>query len=231
MMLALQMSRSRGTPLFAKASDRSGRRGTLLACVTGFGLGASGIFPVAATVIGDSFPEEKRGSALGLLGIAVAITNLDTGHVAASLGSPAVWPFALAGAACLPLWWRVEQRAADPVVRPSFFRSRQLRIVMVIAAGIGTVECTPVFFPALGAAALGVSESTAACLMLPGVFVMVVVSPLAGRLVDRVARPGWSASAWPPCSAPRSATWCWRRPGPRTGPPARDPAGKATEPV
>ncbi|MDQ2808649.1 MAG: MFS transporter, partial [Chloroflexota bacterium] len=32
------------------------------------GLGAGGIFPVASAVIGDTFPPEKRGSALGLIG-------------------------------------------------------------------------------------------------------------------------------------------------------------------
>jgi MFS family permease len=267
-----------GTPLFAKASDRYGRRAVYMACVAAFGLGslllvvaadyetllvgrtvqglgASGIFPVAAAVIGDSFPREKQGGALGLigavfglafligpvlggillryswewlflinlpiaaglllgawrllpgardgeqlpfdwaggclltlalLGVAVGITNLDTGRIAASLASWSVGPFLLAGATLLPVFWRVEQRAADPIVRPSFFAGRQIRMVMLIAAGIGMVECAQVFFPALGVAALGVSESTAAWLMLPGVFVMVLVSPLAGRLVDAI---------------------------------------------
>jgi MFS family permease len=32
------------------------------------GLGSGGIFPVASAVIGDTFPPEKRGSALGLIG-------------------------------------------------------------------------------------------------------------------------------------------------------------------
>ena len=78
-----------GTPLLAKMSDRFGRRDVYIGCVLGFaagsllivlagnfemllagraiqGLGASGIFPVAAAVIGDTFPEDKRGGALGL---------------------------------------------------------------------------------------------------------------------------------------------------------------------
>lgn len=267
-----------GTPLFAKASDRFGRRAVYMVCVTGFGLGslllviagnyetllvgrtvqglgASGIFPVAAAVIGDSFPREEQGRALGLigavfglafligpvlggillryswewlflinlpiaagllfgawrllpgagpgeqlpfdwaggclltlalLGVAVGVTNLDTGRIGASLASWPVGPFLLAGAALLPVLWRIERGAADPIIRPSFFAGRQIRIVMLIAAGIGMVECAQVFFPALGVAALGVSESTAAWLMLPGVFVMVVVSPLAGKLVDAI---------------------------------------------
>ena len=66
-----------GTPLLAKASDKFGRRDVYIACILGFaagslllvvatsyemlflgrgiqGFGASGIFPVAAAVIGDT---------------------------------------------------------------------------------------------------------------------------------------------------------------------------------
>lgn len=80
-----------GTPLMAKLSDRFGRRSIYILDVTLFGLGsllvalspnftfvlvgraiqgfgAGGIFPVASAVIGDTFPPEKRGSALGLIG-------------------------------------------------------------------------------------------------------------------------------------------------------------------
>jgi multidrug resistance protein len=80
-----------GTPLMAKLSDRYGRRNIYVGDVALFGigsaivmlspsfavlllgraiqgLGAGGIFPVASAVIGDTFPPEKRGSALGLIG-------------------------------------------------------------------------------------------------------------------------------------------------------------------
>lgn len=79
------------TPLMAKFSDIYGRRwiyildvalfavGSLIVALsTSFtgvligrgvqGFGAGGIFPVASAVIGDTFPPEKRGSALGLIG-------------------------------------------------------------------------------------------------------------------------------------------------------------------
>lgn len=80
-----------GTPLMAKLSDIWGRRSVYLADIILFavgslmvaiapsftivlvgraiqGLGSGGIFPVASAVIGDTFPPEKRGSALGLIG-------------------------------------------------------------------------------------------------------------------------------------------------------------------
>jgi EmrB/QacA subfamily drug resistance transporter len=85
-----------GTPLMAKLSDMWGRRavyladlilfaaGSLLVAVApSFGLvlagraiqgfGSGGIFPVASAVIGDTFPPEKRGSALGLIGAVFGI--------------------------------------------------------------------------------------------------------------------------------------------------------------
>ena len=80
-----------GTPLMSKLSDILGRRSVYVLDVTLFGmgslivslspnfgmllagrslqgLGAGGIFPVASAVIGDTFPPEKRGGALGLIG-------------------------------------------------------------------------------------------------------------------------------------------------------------------
>jgi EmrB/QacA subfamily drug resistance transporter len=88
-----------GTPLMAKLSDAVGRRaiyvidlalfasgslvvavspafGLLLAGRAVQGLGAGGIFPVASAVIGDTFPAEKRGRALGLMGAVFGIAFL-----------------------------------------------------------------------------------------------------------------------------------------------------------
>lgn len=85
-----------GTPLMAKLSDLNGRRniyildvvlfagGSLLIALSSSfwlilagraiqGFGAGGIFPVASAVIGDTFPAEKRGSALGLIGAVFGI--------------------------------------------------------------------------------------------------------------------------------------------------------------
>lgn len=81
-----------GTPLMAKLSDLMGRRAIYIADLVLFaigsvavalaptfsivlvgraiqGFGSGGIFPVASAVIGDTFPPEKRGSALGLIGM------------------------------------------------------------------------------------------------------------------------------------------------------------------
>lgn len=86
-------------PLMAKLSDVFGRRSIYVLDVALFavgslivalspafpilllgravqGLGAGGVFPVASAVIGDIFPPEKRGSALGLIGAVFGIAFL-----------------------------------------------------------------------------------------------------------------------------------------------------------
>ncbi len=90
-----------GTPLMAKLSDMFGRRTIYILDVTLFalgsiivalspsnlfamllvgralqGFGAGGIFPVASAVIGDTFPPEKRGGALGLIGAVFGLAFL-----------------------------------------------------------------------------------------------------------------------------------------------------------
>ncbi len=87
------------TPLMAKLSDLYGRRwiyildialfgmGSLLVATSSTfnsvligraiqGFGAGGIFPVASAVIGDTFPPEKRGSALGMIGAVFGVAFL-----------------------------------------------------------------------------------------------------------------------------------------------------------
>jgi EmrB/QacA subfamily drug resistance transporter len=90
-----------GTPLMAKLSDVFGRRliyildisifaiGSLIVALSPQnlfavllvgralqGFGAGGVFPVASAVIGDSFPPEKRGGALGLIGAVFGLAFL-----------------------------------------------------------------------------------------------------------------------------------------------------------
>ncbi len=266
-----------GTPLMAKLSDTFGRRsiyvldvvlfaaGSLVvALAQGFpmllagraiqGLGAGGIFPVASAVIGDTFPPEKRGSALGLIGavfglafiigpilggvllmfgwrwlfiinlpiaavvialslrilpttrpphrlpfdwlgmtalalflslLAYGINQIDTKNFAASIVSSEVAPFILAALVFLALFVLAERRAADPVLRLTLFKSRQISLASVLSAGAGLGEAGLVFMPALAVAALGVKASTASFLLMPVVLAMAVGSPVVGRFLDR----------------------------------------------
>ncbi|NPV55791.1 MAG: MFS transporter [Anaerolineae bacterium] len=268
-----------GTPLMAKLSDLYGRRwiyildiflfaiGSLVVALSPTftvvlvgraiqGFGAGGIFPVASAVIGDTFPPEKRGGALGLIGavfglafiigpilggvilsqatwhwlflinlpvalilivfsfsllpsqkqtdvppfdwvgmlllsgalaaLAFGLGNIDTTAFFTSLLSSDVLPFLIAAVALGLALIRAEKRAAYPILKPDLFKSRQLQLGYVIAAGSGLGEASLVFLPLLAVAALGVKESQASFLLMPVVLAMAVGSPLVGRLLDKV---------------------------------------------
>ncbi|HEX6939298.1 MAG TPA: MFS transporter [Longimicrobiales bacterium] len=267
-----------GTPIMAKLSDARGRRPIYVLAVAVFaagslavalarnfpmliagravqGFGAGGIFPVASAVIGDVFPVEKRGRALGLIGavfgvafligpllggvlllfgwpllflinlplaaiviagalrrlpatraergravdapgmallsaflfaLAFGLNRLDAARTGASLAAPGVWPFLAAAAALAPVFWLHERRAADPLVRPALFRSRQVAIASAVALGAGLAEASVVFVPALLVAAFGVTTSHASFMLAPIVLAMAVGAPVSGRLLDRI---------------------------------------------
>ncbi len=267
-----------GVPLMARLSDLFGRRAIYIADVTIFvigslvvalspsifvllfgravqGLGASGIFPVASAVIGDTFPPERRGSALGLIGavfgiaflvgpilagallaffswhwlflinlpiagivigmawtilpaarpaqqrrfdfvgmtilgvmlaaLTFGINQIDTKDLA-SVATLNVLPFLLIAVLLLPVFIHIESRSASPVLRISLFKSRQIALVSLLAAGAGLGEASVVFVPALVVAAFGVTNSVASFMLLPAVLAMAVGSPSAGRMLDRI---------------------------------------------
>lgn len=265
-----------GTPLMAKLSDRFGRRsiyimnlvlfgigslvlvvapnyGVLLAGRAIQGFGAGGIFPVASAVVGDRFPAERRGPALGLLGavfgiafllgpilggvllryswrwlflinipiviylvwrayqllpgsgaakrkpfdlvgtvflslllagLTISLTELDSSRILASLTSMPVAPFAIMAVIAIPLFWRAEKRAADPIIPPRLLGSLQMKLTGAIAIGTGALEAGGAFFPALAVAALGVTDYNASLLLLPSVLATTIGSPLTGRLLN-----------------------------------------------
>lgn len=126
-----------GTPLMAKLSDFFGRRAIYVLDVAVFaagsavvvlssasghfevlllgrviqGFGAGGIFPVASAVIGDTFPPEKRGGALGLIGAVFGLAFL-IGPIIGGLllGFGWQWLFAInlpIAAVVIALAWRL----------------------------------------------------------------------------------------------------------------------------
>lgn len=103
-----------GLPVMATLSDRVGRRAVYLADVAIFavgtlivalapsfgvllagrvvqGLGTSGIFPVATAVVGDTFPENARGRAVGILGAVFGVAFLVGPAIGGILLSVASW--------------------------------------------------------------------------------------------------------------------------------------------
>lgn len=267
-----------GLSLMTRLSDQLGRRVVYIADLLLFGVGsaivaasdsfsimivgrciqglaASGIFPVASAVVGDVYPVERRGRALGLLGavfglafligpilggillqygwqllfmvnipiaiivaiaayrvlpaqqrqgsqrfdipgmlllgsmlasVAFGLNRIDTQQFWQSLISMRVLPFLVASILLTAAFVSVERRAANPLIRLSLFSSRQVRLAALFAMGAGLTEAAFLFMSGFAIAALSVSKSEASFMLLPLVFGVMVGSPLAGRLLDRI---------------------------------------------
>jgi EmrB/QacA subfamily drug resistance transporter len=267
-----------GTPLMAKLSDRRGRRFIYIldvflfgvgSFITAFspsieimllgraiqGLGAGGIFPIASAFIGDTFPPEKRGGALGIIGavfgvayilgpiiggliieygwqwlfiinipiallviilslfllpktgkkevkyfdwkgilvlgislasLTYAINHLNTEHLFTSILSGQVWPFLIIFAVFLFIFLKVEMRSQDPVIKPEFFKNREITLTSVISIFSGLNEAGMIFIPAFAIVALGFNNSQASLMLLPLVVAMGIGAPVVGRVLDKV---------------------------------------------
>lgn len=266
-----------GTPLMAKLSDMYGRRiiyildiflfavGSLITAFSSSfeilllgraiqGFGAGGIFPVASAFIGDTFPPEKRGSALGIIGsvfglsavfgpilgglilsfgwqwlflinmpiaaliitlgyfilpvtkrkwvsgfdyrgtivlgslvtaLAIGVNQIDTNNFISSLGSLYVWPFLLISIILLPVLWKVEKKAEDPVLQINLLKSKEVKLATGISIGSGLSQVAIVFLPSFAVVSLSFSVSTASLMVLPLVITMAFAAPIVGKLLDK----------------------------------------------
>ena len=266
-----------GTPLMAKLSDIYGRKLIYILDIALFGVGsyitvtaasfdmlligraiqgfgAGGIFPVANAYIGDIFPPEKRGSALGILSsvwglsfvlgpimgglllhyawqwlfiinipisiiialvclymlpkgvknpdynfdwiglivlgllvslLSYGINQIDANHFQASLTSLKVLPFLLASLILLPIFWKIETSARDPLIPVGLFKNKEVKLINSLMLGTGLVQASTVFVPAFVIAALSFTPSEASFMLLPIVLTMAVGGPIVGRLLDK----------------------------------------------
>ena len=193
-----------GAPVMAKLSDRSGRRDVYIACVSVFaasslivvvapnltvlllgraiqGFCAGGILPVASAVIGDTFPAEKRGRALGLIGAIFGIAFL-LGPLLGGILLRWGWQFLFLlnlPIAAVVLWrsWRIL-----PVARKTEFQPLDVAGILLLSVMLGAM--------ALGISSLDVSDLVGSIVsprVLPLFFVS-IVGGLALRVVQRRAQ-------------------------------------------
>ena len=93
------------------------------------GLVVAGLRTLPRTTVEKPAPFDAIGAALLSLTLAAlvwGISHLDTADLATSLKSERVWPSLLFVVIAVPLFWRAERSAADPVLHPDLFRSKQL---------------------------------------------------------------------------------------------------------
>jgi len=266
-----------GTPVMAKLSDIYGRKAIYIldillftigsiVTITSFsfemllvgraiqGLGAGGIFPVANAFIGDIFPPEKRGGALGILSsvwgwssvmgpllgglllqygwqwlfiinlpitivvilgsfyilprgernpeitfdwkgiivlgvlvtfLAYGINQIDTNHFTSSIMSQDVLPYLVLSVVLLPVLWKIEKNATNPLIQVDLFRNREVRLVNSIMVGTGLVQASTIFIPSFVITALTFSSQAASFMLVPLVLTMALGAPVIGRLLDK----------------------------------------------
>jgi MFS family permease len=120
-----------------------------------------------------------------LAALALGLSLIDSRALAASLATTPVWSLLLAGIALLAMLIQVERRAADPMLRPSWFASRTIKLVALFAAGAGLGEAAMVFLPDLAVGALHMTPHDSSYVSLPVVLALAVAAPALGRLLDR----------------------------------------------
>lgn len=271
-------------PVMGKLADRMGRRTIYLLSIFLFGggslfcglshgmnsftalliaravqaVGGGGIMPVATAEFGTTFPEEKRGMALGMVGGVYGIANIfgasvgsavmdffGTGHwefiffvnvpiavfiLAAgffclpntkeksrdpidgtgicvlvimvlcimyglknidffnfreTLQSTDVYPYLLIFLALLPVFVRIERRAADPVMNLHYFSNPRILITLGVSIITGIVLMGVIFVPQLCENAMEVPSGKGGYfVIILGVFAG-AGAPFSGRLTDR----------------------------------------------
>lgn len=77
-----------------------------------------------------------------------------------------------------------EKHEPYPVVNLNFFFNRQIRLIGLMALGLGLFQASFVFVPKLVIELFGVDDSTAGFMLLPVILGSAVTAPLAGRLTD-----------------------------------------------
>lgn len=124
---------------------------------------------------------------VALAALVLFVSSLDTRELLHSLLSGRSALAAGVLVVLVPVFWRIENRAADPIVRPGLLRSRPVATASLIGTAIGAIQSGGAFYPALAIAAIGVTPSTASWMLLPGVLGAIIASAIAGRLVNRIS--------------------------------------------
>ncbi len=122
---------------------------------------------------------------LGLSALMLAVSSIDSTAPLESLLSLPVSGGMVLFLLLAAIFWQVEKRAHDPIVRPNLFNSAQVRKSCIISTGVSAVQAGSIFIPALLVVSLDVSPANSALLLLPGVIGATVMAPVAGRLINK----------------------------------------------
>ncbi len=122
---------------------------------------------------------------LALVGFMGALNSLNGSDFAGSFASPLVLASLAVFAVCGTAFVFVERRAASPVIPPSLFRHRNLRLADGLGVVAGVVEASIVFMPTLAVVLLGYSTEQSGYFLTPAALVLGFATPLVGLMLDR----------------------------------------------
>ncbi len=157
--------------------------------------------PVVVILIFFSFfmlPSVKRDgtanfdwSGIILLGIilsafTLAINNIRADNFVNSVSNWPVLPLLLGVVILTPILIMLESVQKDSILNVQLFKSSQVRLVGLIAIGLGMFQSTIIFLPKLSVMVFGVTPSEASFMLLPVVIATAIGSPVGGRLVDKI---------------------------------------------
>ncbi|POX50006.1 MFS transporter [Streptomyces sp. Ru71] len=155
-----------------------------------------GLAALAAAAFVLRLPEEHRRHSIDFTGAALAAAFSTTLLLVTEWGgkqyawsSPVILSLAVACAAALGLFlWR-QSTAAEPILPPSLFRVRELRLGFAIQGLMGAAMAGAMYYVMVYLQVVrGIASSSAGLYLLPMATGMTVVGIVSGRLSDR----GWS---------------------------------------
>jgi MFS family permease len=122
---------------------------------------------------------------ISMSALMLAVTSIDTNAPLDSLLSMKVGGSLILCLLLTTVFWSIEKRAHDPIVRPALFDSPQISKSCIISCGVSALQTGTIFLPVLLVDSLGVSTANSALLLLPGVVAATIAAPVFGKLINR----------------------------------------------
>jgi MFS family permease len=116
----------------------------------------------------------------------LGLNSIDVDHVGASLISASVLPWLLIFVFFTPILIKYERTHENTFLSLDIFKTKQLRLVGLIAFGLGLFQASIVFLPKLAVLIFDVTPSKASFMLLPLVIATAIIPPISGRLLDRI---------------------------------------------
>src|ERR1035437_8630268 len=113
------------------------------------------------------------------------MNNLQSLPLSEGIKSLMVWPFFLSSVLLLIILINLEKHSQKPLINIKLFKSRQIRIVSIIAFLTGSLQSCFVFIPHMAGDAFHTTAAKASFMLIPFVLAMAIGSPLFGRMVDK----------------------------------------------